>query len=177
MSAFGGGHNVGGGQGVKDGDPIAWMIFIIMGAILIFWLASGNSPFSNYPAFNNNSTSCVSGHINPCGTPIHNLQTAFAEFAKPSILTGIMILVVPLGLGMFAEYIFKLGMEGEDNSPFGLANQDFTYLRKRARTYTRALRGKTYYVSAEEYDKLPKSIKRNPRNRFVVKQKKKSVSG
>ena len=111
------------GHGIwKWNDPIAWVLFIIMGAVLIAWLASSSSPLSTFPAFGN---TCPAGsQVNICG-----LNSAFKVFSSTAILTGIMMLVVPLGLAMMGEYVFTLG-DQEDTFGSRAAKETFYGARR-----------------------------------------------
>src|SRR2546425_5702521 len=159
------------GHGIyRWNDPIAWILFIIMGAVLIAWLASSSSPLSTFPAF---------GHTCPAGSQVNvcGLNSAFKVFSSTAILTGIMTLVVPLGLAMMGEYIYTLG-DQEDTFGSRAAKETF-YGARRAKTKIRnskknirvRIGGKTYLVSGKEYDALPKAFK-NKRNTFLVKKDK-----
>lgn len=132
-------------QGVKDGSPVAWALFIIMGAIILVWLGSASSPLNTFPAFGH---SCASNApTNICG-----LQTAFAQFSKVSVVTGIMTLVIPLAFVMMGEWLWKNRSREElEAEAYEIAGEPATYLgqmrrfgakyRERARalrTYTKA---------------------------------------
>ncbi len=92
------------GQGARDGDPIAFLILLFMGFILLLWLS--NASFSPWQ-----------GNFGCSGNPQPNCHTVIAGGFNNAFNTlntsGFMTLFIPLAMVMFIFYIYR-GFGGED---------------------------------------------------------------
>lgn len=113
--------NIGNGQGARDGDPIALLLMIFMGFILLLWLS--NATFTPWQ-----------GDFGCSGNPTPNCHTVIANGFNNAFTvlntSGFMTLFIPLGVVMFFFYIYRefSGEDIEDTYRYRIQGEQRAYL-------------------------------------------------